>query len=1356
MIIIALTVTIDGREVVVRSGTTVLEAAREAGVEIPTMCHSEWVGPATHCMVCVVSVVEVGVLPACHTRVWHGMEIETETEAVRKARQGYIHDYLTEHYADCVAPCSVDCPSDIDVQGYIQLIRQGKPRAAIDLIRDTNPFPAVCGRVCTHPCEEACRRQAMEDPVAIRALKRYAADIERSHPLPPRPGVPNGKSVAVVGAGPAGLTAAYHLARRGYEVQVYDAGPEPGGMLRYGIPAYRLPREDLDHDINYIKEHGVALHQNQLLGEDLTLDSLRANHDAVFVSVGASKGIMLDFPGADLPGVWSGLDFLDRVNSGEDVSLGRKVAVIGGGNTAFDAARTALRTGAEEVSIVYRRTEDEMPAEEEEIEDARDEGIAFYFLASPVACRGEERVQTLEAQQMELGEPDASGRPRPVPIEGAMIHLDVDAVIMAIGQNPDLSCLQPQEQETIGASGRIEVAERSFATALPDVFAGGDAVRGAATVVEAIGDGLHAADAIDRRLSPETAPEPSMTFNIRRGDIETLVPEEFEDVPSRERASERKIAPGTRKKHFDEVNRGLEAEDASCEASRCLECGCKAADDCTLRNLAECYELSDRDVPIVRHYRPTRTDHPFIEHDPNRCIACGQCVRVCADVVGVSALAVTDRVGLTGDAQRLEETMCESCGLCVTACPTGALVARTRTVAAAYTRTTCPYCGVGCGLLLGTRAGEIVDVRAEEDHPVNRGQLCVKGRFGFDFVTHPDRLTRPLIRRDGRFEEISWDEALSIAADKLREYADRDEVGVFGSAKCTTEEMYALQKLTRAVLGTNNIDHCARLCHAPSVSGLNAAFGSGAMSNSINDVLNADCILSIGSNTTESHPVMGYRVKQAVASGTTLIVANPMWIDLCRYADLWLRHRPGTDVALLSGMAKVIMDENLHDHAFIAERCAEFDEFVPVLESVDLDRVEEITGVSREDIAAAARAFAAADASAILYAMGITQHSHGTENVMSIANLALLTGNMGRPGTGVNPLRGQNNVQGACDMAVLPNVLPGYQSLEGDRAGFERAYDTDLPETPGLTMTEMIKAAEREDLRALYIVGENPLMSEADVNRTRRALESLDFLIVQDIFLNETAELADLVLPAASFAEKDGTFVNTERRVQRVRRALDAPGDARTDLDIICALARKLEAFGFDWEGPEEVMEEIASLVPSWAGINYERIEHEGLAWPCPDPEHSGTEILYREQFSREDGRARFSAVEYEPSRELPDGDYPLVLTTGRTLRHFHTGTMTRRVEGLERMQDAERVRIHPVDATRYGIADGAWMRVSSRRGEVEAEARVTREVPEGTIFMTFHFVEANANVLTNPELDPAAKIPEYKVCAVRVEPAAS
>ncbi|UCE54462.1 MAG: formate dehydrogenase subunit alpha [Desulfobacterales bacterium] len=783
---------------------------------------------------------------------------------------------------------------------------------------------------------------------------------------------------------------------------------------------------------------------------------------------------------------------------------------------------------------------------------------------------------------------------------------------------------------------------------------------------------------------------------------------------------------------------------------------CPKNQRCELQKVAAYLGVGDQPYRRLERASVIDSSNPFFVRDSSLCILCGKCVRVCAEVQGRRALEIQhegrfSKIIPTGGDKPIADSICESCGQCVVKCPTGAIVPKKFDFPSKAVKSICPYCGVGCGIVLEVRGDNLIGARGDADNRVNNGSLCVKGRFGLDYVNHAQRLTTPLIRRDGKLEPATWDEALDLVTGKFARYRGK-EIGVLASAKCSNEENYLIQKFGRAVLGTQHIDHCARLCHASTVAGLGLSFGSGAMTNSIEEIRGADCILAIGTDTTATHPVIGLEVRRAVREGTQLIVANPREIDLCGIAQTWIRHRPGSDVALLMGMMRVIVDEGLADTAFIKRRCENFEAFKRSLKFFDLDFVERTTGVPRSMLSEAARLYATRKPGSILYAMGITQHSHGTDNVLAIANLAMLTGNVGKPSSGVNALRGQNNVQGACDMGALPNVYPGYQRVDDPkiRKKFEQAWNRSLPARPGLTLTEIFQAAAEKEIKALYLVGENPMLSDPDIHHVAEALRQLEFFVVQDIFLTETARLAHVVLPSVTFAEKEGTFTNTERRVQRIHQAIEPVGDARPDWWITCQIARRMNGRGFDFDHPRQIMAEIAKLTPSYGGITYARLEKGGLQWPCPTKNHPGTPILHTQQFAR--GKGKFIPLTYQAPAELPDEEYPLILTTARNLYQYHTGTMSRKVQGINVLHGEERVEVNPQDAKAHGIQDGEMIRLVSRRGDLAVKAKVTPVSPPGVVSMSFHFSETPANVLTNSALDPVAKIPELKFCAVRKE----
>ncbi len=669
-----------------------------------------------------------------------------------------------------------------------------------------------------------------------------------------------------------------------------------------------------------------------------------------------------------------------------------------------------------------------------------------------------------------------------------------------------------------------------------------------------------------------------------------------------------------------------------------------------------------------------------------------------------------------------------------------------------FIKTICPYCGTGCGLILEVVDGVAVATCPDREHPVSRGSLCIKGWSAHEFIHHPDRLTSPLLRKGDAFQEISWDEAISMAASKLREIAAQyggNAIGGLSSAKCTNEENYLFQKLIRMAFKTNNVDHCARLCHAPTTVAMAQTLGSGAMTNSISDLAGAECILAIGSNTAESHPIIMGEIYKAADSGAAIIAVDPRETAVTRNAKIHLRINPGTDIPLLCGMMNHIIGEGLHNEDFIRTRMEGFEDLNESLRLWPVKRAAEECGVDEEIIRNVAEIYAKAKESAIIYCMGITQHACGTANVLAICDLAMLCGHVGKKYSGIYPLRGQNNVQGACDMGALPNVYPGYQSVSDSTVQnkFQNAWGGTLSDKPGLTVTEIIGLAGK-DIRAAYIMAENPALSDPDVNHVLESLKAFDFLIVQDIFLTETAKFAHLIFPGSCFAEKSGTFTNTERRFQLLRKAFDPPGNAKEDFEILCLLGKALE-LDFSYKNTSEVMDEIASMAPAYGGIRFDRLEREGLQCPCPDLEHPGTQYLHKDRFTR--GKGLFVIPEYTPPREMPDENNPYYLSTGRMFSHYHTGTMTRRSPFLNRELDEAYAEINPEDAAHLNVKDGEKIKITTRRGSIITTARITKRVSKGCIFAPFHFTEARANMLTNPVLDPSSKIPEFKVCAADV-----
>ena len=779
------------------------------------------------------------------------------------------------------------------------------------------------------------------------------------------------------------------------------------------------------------------------------------------------------------------------------------------------------------------------------------------------------------------------------------------------------------------------------------------------------------------------------------------------------------------------------------------------------------------------------TSHPAMAVNLDACIHCNLCVRACRevqvnDVIGMSHRGAEARIVFDMN-DPMGDSTCVACGECVQACPTGALMpAALLDENQVYcgsvdssTDSLCPYCGVGCQLTFHVKDDAIVSVEGR-DGPANENRLCVKGRFGFDYVRHPHRLTVPLIRKDGvgkaahekldpanpftHFREATWEEALDLTAGGLKTIKDRDgssALSGFGSAKGSNEEAYMVQKLVRQGFGTNNVDHCTRLCHASSVAALMEGVSSGAVTAPFTAANDSDCIIVIGSRPTQNHPVAATYIKAAAKRGATLIVIDPRGQGLTRHATHMLQFKPGTDVALLGAMIHTIIDEGLVDEQYVQAMTEGFEDIKANAKNFAPEDMAEVCGIDAGTIRTVARKYATSERSIIFWGMGISQHVHGTDNARCLIALSMITGQMGRPGTGLHPLRGQNNVQGASDAGLIPMVFPDYKSVASDdiRAIYEEEWGTELDSKPGLTVVEIMDAVHAGQIKGMYIMGENPAMSDPDAGHAREGLAKLEHLVVQDIFLTETCFHADVILPASAFPEKTGTFSNTNRQVQMARPALELPGDTRQDWWIIQEIANRI---GLDWNyaGPADVFNEMKRTMHSLDNITWERLEREdAVTYPCDAEDQPGNAIIFSNGFPTESGRAKLVAAQLTPPAELPDDEYPIILTTGRLLEHWHTGAMTRRAETLSLLESEPTVSINPHQMGEMGLAPGDAVRVTSRRGAVEIRVRADRDVPDGMVFIPFCFTEAAANLLTNPQLDPVGKIPEFKFCAVKVEP---
>jgi formate dehydrogenase major subunit len=1130
-----LRINIDDKEMTALPGSTILEAARANGIDIPTLCYDERTEIYGACGLCVVEVEgNPKLVKACATTVQQDMIVRTRTDRVIESRKTNLELLLSNHVGDCRPPCVTGCPARTDCQGYVGLVANGRYDEAIELIRERIPLPGSIGRVCPHPCEDQCRRRLVDESISIAWIKRFAADMNYADgdPFIPATEPPTGKSVAIIGAGPFGLSLAYFLARRGHAVTIFEAMPKAGGMLRYGIPEYRLPGAVIDEEVAIIEAMGVEIRTNTRVGKDRDFDVIREGFDAVAVGIGAWISTGTGAPGEDADGVIGGIDLLRRVVRGEDIVLGKNVAIVGGGNTAMDACRTAVRLGAANVYNIYRRTKAEMPADLVEIEEAEEEGVIFKNLTNPIEIVKDKdgRVSKIKLQIMELGEPDESGRRRPVPVKGKTETLEVDNVILAIGQAVDPDGVQGLEMTKRKG---IVYDPDTYMTSVPGVFAGGDCGNDKISIaVEAIADANKAADVIDAYLAGESV-KYEAPYIVERDDVTEKT---FEDRERLCRPKMKQLSAAERKSNFTEVVFGYTPEQASEEADRCLECGCHDYFECKLVDYANRYDVApsrlDGDYSLMTEegapVDPEKYDdgHPVIVRDSNKCILCGLCVRVCDEVVGVGALGLVDRGFDTVVKPTLErplaESGCISCGQCVSVCPTGALQERLTLpksvpLDTVSTGTTCPYCSVGCSLTLETYGDLLVKARPDKDGLVNRGLLCGKGKFGFDCSELEGKLLSPLIRAaDGKeLRPAEYYDAFVMTAKKAQSVGakyGRDAVAFALSDRYTNEEIYALRKLAD-VMGARVFSFNNRR------NGLARVIGAEASPNTMDEVLGTDFVLAVGFEP-DLNPVMSLKLKQASEAGAKVVYLLPRGISLhAPYADEIVR--TANNLKLLKEIAAALIAPGAAD-------IAGADELKRSLKGVKISaKAAKIAGEYLD----------------AKKAMIVFQQNTLTPDAATlIADIAALAGHLGGPRDGIVMLRPKNNSQGLADQ--------------------------------GVTAT----AEDVSGVKALLIFGEDPLgavegATAPEAKAARELIKAAEFVMVCDTHLTETAEKADIVIPGTGFSSTDGTYTNTERRLRLVRNAADEDVEY-SNWEVAARIAEVFEA-DFPWDDTEDISAEM-------------------------------------------------------------------------------------------------------------------------------------------------------------------------------------
>ncbi|HNQ67772.1 MAG TPA: molybdopterin-dependent oxidoreductase [Bacteroidales bacterium] len=1159
---------INGKPVQANKNEYILQVAKREGIIIPTLCNDDRLEPYSSCYVCVVEIEGIKKpQPSCSTRVTEGMIIHTENEKITKARQTALNLLMSNHYADCVGPCKETCPAGVDIQGYISLIEKGLYSEAVALIKQVNPLPAICGRVCVRPCEAACRRNYIgESGVGVDYLKRFAADYDLKSEnkfIPPKD-APTGKKVAIIGAGPGGLTAAYYLQLKGHQCDIFEAQPHAGGWLRYGIPEYRLPNNIVDAEVKSITDLGVNIFYNKKLGENLKYAEIHKNYDATILTIGSQRGTLIGAEGEDADGVFSGIDFLRNMEvTGQRYDFkGKKIIVVGGGNTAMDCCRSALRCGSTDVKVVYRRTEKEMPANPIEIHESKLEGVEYMFLHNPVRVNkdAEGKLKSVTLIKMELGEPDASGRRRPVQVEGSEFDLEVDYILAAIGQKTDINFLDDvnsvvkEGELKANKYGDIDADSKTLQTGVPSIFAAGDGVSGPATIIEAVAQANKAWLSCHQYLTGQKVEPPKKAFVSRRDNFKNQDPNDYLGRYKNQFRQEMPVLNPKDRVNYKEVELGYTDENiAKTEAARCFECGCSEFFDCELQQFADKYGADQKYYAGEFKQYDIDFAHPLIEIDNNKCILCAKCIRVCNEVVGAKALGLVNRGFETFVApsmnKRLTDTNCESCGMCISICPTGAIVEnvpfKTMPLKPERIKTIDCFSSEGAAIELLHKSGFVFRAEGIPGMVNQKASIGKHAKFGYRLFNNLERITKPMLKQNGQWKEIGFDEAFTLIKNKLSGHEQKTLVSASG--RMTNEELYLSQKFVRQVLRTNNICSLNYIGRGPGYlynSNKNLSFS---------DLKEASKIIIFGSDLNYDNSLVNHMIFNAkYRKGTEVILVTDK--DNAKMAYKCNKIiKVKSYYAFVKSMNKIVLDNAWNNNFFINGNVNGFDEYKNNLSSCDLNVLASSSGQSIENLKNFTESYNLEQNAVIVF----QEKEVSSATAQEIINLSLLTGKTGKTGSGIIAIKEKNNSQGLIDMGIRPNLLPG------------------AVKTSEACITDKIKTGS---FTHFVILGEDPIGQAQNKAEVEKWFVNREFMVVQDFFMTDTAKSADLVIPASFHYETGGSFTNTQKVIQQFEKSLNP----RCNKDNLEQFSGLFKAFGVNQSSnANDVWNEIVETLSS-------------------------------------------------------------------------------------------------------------------------------------------------------------------------------